>query len=186
MFHPKEPLTINYITLDCGWQFNGFQNKSDLQKSIKFWYCKEFTEVELENLHQNSLDYDNNQLVKANAKYLSGFEKFSTKTKVRELKKILVTTHKTSFNSCEGQAVLIEKNHIITNNSVIHDFVTPSIEYYQDEDFELSYSKNEVFKVLKKLNLFQEDVITIQKKETLEEVNFTYQEFLNVIPSDFI
>ncbi len=186
MFHPKEPLTINYITLDCGWQFNGFQNKSDLQKSIKFWYGKEFTEIELENLHQNLLDFDYNQLVTANVDASIDFGKFSTKTKVRELKKILITTDNISFNSYQGEAVLIEKNRIITNNSITYDFVIPSIEYYQDEDFELSYSKNEVFAVLKKLNLFQEDVITIQKKETLEEVNFTYQEFLNVIPSDFI
>jgi len=79
---------------------------------------------------------------------------------------------------------LIEGSRIISNNGHEFEFTLPLVEYYEDQNTSLGYSKNQTLKVLKHLNCLPHDIIICHKKQTLDKVRLTYREFVETIPSE--
>jgi len=180
----RTPIPINYSTLECGWQLNGFQNKSDLKKSYEFWNEKEITENQLRQLHSGLLDFENNLLIEIDNEIPKQFLNFQTKEKLRESKTISLTLEPNLFQEDENMILLIEENKIISNNGLEFNFTLPVVEFYEGQNTSMAYAKNQTIKILKHLNCLPHDIIVCHKKETLDKVTLTYQEFLQNVPSE--
>jgi len=180
----KTPIPVNQSTIDCGWQLNGFQSKPELRASFEFWNEKEITEKELLELHSALLDFDKNLLVEFEDEIPNHFLDYQTHERLREAKKINLTLDSNFFRKSEELTLLIEGSRIISNNGHEFEFTLPLVEYYEDQNTSLGYSKNQTLKVLKHLNCLPHDIIICHKKETLDKVRLTYREFVETIPSE--
>lgn len=179
----KAPIPTNHLTIDCGWQINGFQNTQELVESIKFWNKKIVEEGSLYTLMSQLRDFDNNLLVEDKTNLPECFESHGRDFKLREPRNFVFTTDQDYYNNSTGDVILIKTGTISINNFQ-HIFDIPTINYYGTSDFELSYSKNETLNFLKKLGALEHDIVTFQKKETLEKISIPYREFLNLVPSE--
>ena len=179
----RNPVPVNHLTLDCGWQLHGFQEKNEYAKSLEFWYDLKFDNYKLNELHSAQLDLDGNLLIEEEQDLPQEFNEFVSHQNLREGKEFLITLDRTLFETSEGAALLIEKNTITTNLGVVHNFTLPTNNFY-DTNSELDFSKNESLKVLKKLGCLGHDSILLQKEKTLEKVTLTYREFVDSIPSE--
>lgn len=184
MFELTHPVFVNYETIECGWQLNGFQSFKDLQDSVDFW--NKPTE-EYVNCYESFLelkDFNDELLLNQNTNVPEPFLKYQQEKIVGKPKTIHLTSDEAVFSNSNELTLLVSKGKIISNNNFEHTFQIPSINYYSVDDFEISYSKNETLRALDKLGTLEHDIITYTKKETLDEVSVTYQEFLKVIPSE--
>ena len=180
----RNPIPVNHLTLDCGWQLHGFQEKNEYAKSLEFWYDLKFDDNKLNELHSALLDLDGNLLIEEMQDLPQEFNKFVSHQNIREGKEYLITLDRSLFEISKSAALLIEKNIITTNLGIVHDFTLPISDFYETNS-ELEFSKNESLKVLKKLGCLGHDTILIQKEKTLEQVKLTYREFVESIPSEF-
>jgi hypothetical protein len=179
----KAPIPANHLTIDCGWQINGFQKTQDLVESIKFWKKSIVEESALINSMTQLKDFNNQTLVRCNTNLPQCFDSLAQNIKIREAKNLILTTDQDYYNNSTEDIILIDIGKIISNNFQ-HNFTIPTINYYESDNFALSYSKNETLKVLEKLGALEHDVITFHKKETLDKVSITYQEFSKFVPSE--
>lgn len=184
MFELVHPVFVNYETIECGWQLNGFQSIDDFQHSVNFWKKLNDEHVECYKSFLELKDFNNELLLKHNPNLPELFSEHQQEKIVREPKTILLTIDEEVFSQSNELALLVSKGKIISNNNFEHTFQIPSINYYAVDDFEISYSKNETLQALNKLGTFEDDIITYTKKETLDEVSVTYQEFSKVIPCE--
>lgn len=184
MLNPITPITINYSLIDCGWQLNGFQTLEDFKDATNFWSNKNVSVEEFFEIFSGLKDLNQELLLHYNPNLPNSFNEFQQKPVVRESKKLTITCNKEIFNQGKELTLLIEEGKIVSNNNFEHSFTVPSNNYYDVNDFEISYSKNETIKALQKLGILNHDIITFHKKETLDEVSLTYQEFLNFVPSE--
>jgi hypothetical protein len=179
----RSPIPINQLSVECGWQLNGFQNKYDFAQSLKFWHKLEIDETSLQEIHSNLIDFENNLLIEQEQNIPQEFCQFQTFEEVRDSRIIEITTDENAFITSETTALLIQNNNIQTNRNIVHKFSLPTNDYYQTNS-ELDFSLNESSKVLKLLRCLPHDLIILHKKETLDKVTITYREFVNSIPCE--
>lgn len=184
LLNPITPLTINYSLIDCGWHLNGFQCLEDFKEANNFWNNQNLSSDEIHVIFSGFRDLNQDMLLDYESNLPECFKYFEQKLALRNPKKITITCDKDLFNREEGFALLIETGKIISNDNFEHTFFIPLNNYYGVENFDISYSKNETIKVFQKLGCLSQDIITYHKKETLDEVSLTYQEFLNFVPSE--
>lgn len=180
----KTPIPVNRLTLDCGWELNGYQKKDDNVTSLEFWQGKKIDLKNFIRLHKEQKDFDNNPLITEKSGLPKVFVKHQTQETPREAKKIILTEDINLFENSSESILLIEKGKIRSNKNFDYNFVIPSTQYYDSVDFGEAYSKNETLKVLSLLGFLPHDIITYYKKETLDKVSITYREFVESIPSE--
>ena len=180
----KTPIPVNRLTLDCGWELNGYQKKDDNVTSLEFWQGKKIDLKNFIRLHKEQKDFDNNPLITEKSGLPKVFVKHQTQETPREAKKIILTEDINLFENSSESILLIEKGKIRSNENFDYNFVIPSTQYYDSVDFGEAYSKNETLKVLSLLGFLPHDIITYYKKETLDKVSITYREFVESIPSE--
>jgi hypothetical protein len=180
----KTPIPVNRLTLDCGWELNGYQKKDDNVASLEFWQGKKIDLKNFIRLHKEQKDFDNNPLITEKSGLPKVFVKHQTQEKARKAKKIILTEDINLFENSSESILLVEKGKIRSNENFNYNFVIPSTQYYDSVDFGEAYSKNETLKVLSLLGFLPHDIITYYKKETLDKVSITYREFVESIPSE--
>ena len=180
----KTPIPVNRLTLDCGWELNGYQKKDDNVASLEFWQGKKIDLKNFIRLHKEQKDFDNNPLITEKSGLPKVFVKHQTQEKARKAKKIILTEDINLFENSSESILLVEKGKIRSNENFDYNFVIPSTQYYDSVDFGEAYSKNETLKVLSLLGFLPHDIITYYKKETLDKVSITYREFVESIPSE--
>lgn len=180
----KTPIPVNHLTLDCGWELNGFQKKDDNIISLEFWQNKKIDLKTFIALHRNQRDFNDNILLSKKSGLPKSFLKHQVHVKPRKQKNILLTDSLHDFESSMGLTLLIEKGKIRSNKNFNYDFVIPTNQYYDSFDYEMSFSKNETLKVLSLIGFLPNDTISYQKKETKREVTITFQQFLKLVPSE--
>ena len=184
MLNLMSPVFVNHETLSCGWQFNGFQSAGDFEESQNFWGKANQSSEIYDELFLGLKDFDGNLLIEKSSNIPENLFKLQRQLTLREPKKFHLTTDERVFHENDDLTLLISQGKIISNQHFEHFFEIPTLNYYGVDDFVNSYSKNEVLKVLQKLGALKHDIITYQKKETLDKVSLTYQEFQNFVPSE--
>lgn len=178
------PIPVNTYTINCGWQLNGFQDEISLVQALNFWGEQKVSEEIVSQSKSNLTDFDGNLLLKQRSDLPEEFYELESQVEISKAKNVFITEDLDYFSSREGFKILVSVGKIIDSNDKIHVFEIPKVPTYLVENFELSYSKNELLKFLKSLNLLPHDSIVLHKKETLDETLLTYQEFLNFVPSE--
>jgi hypothetical protein len=179
----RSPIPVNQLTIDCGWQLNGFQNKAEYCKSLEFWNQIELNEGTLIDLHSNRMDLEGNLLMEQKQNIPTEFNNFETVQKVREPKLLQITTDSNVHKNSSVTSLLVQEGVIKTNCGITHQFIQPSQIFYE-KNHKLDYSKNETLKVLKNLGCLFHDNITLYNEKTLDKVTLTYQEFVKNIPCE--
>ena len=159
-FELKAPIPVNRLTIDCGWQLNGFQKKVEYFKSLEFWNELEVNEKNLIDIHSNRTDFDGNLLIEQKQNLPIEFSNFETFQSVREPKFIQITTDFEAHKNSSTTSLLIQEGIITTSEGVIHQFTQPSQIFYEI-NHRLDYSKNETMRVLKKMGILSHDIITL-------------------------
>jgi hypothetical protein len=171
---------------DCGFSFSCFESENNNLNSLKFWFPDFFMDIKTSDLVDYSSFKTNifpNQ--KKHKLILSDdcpypMEEFITEPKI---KKVLITTQ-SNFTHSEkyDRKIILSYEDLGFENQVIVN--KPTSTHYNSEEYYKDFLINESLVILKTLFLNSNDLIYLKTKtEGLPSV-FTYDFFINSVPSE--
>jgi hypothetical protein len=175
-----------------GFSILGFEDKELSLESLKYWYPEDFSNLsdDLFEGYINREECPNNNLKPHILKNVdsSSLSKFFKKNQSRlNIKKILLTFFYEKFE----QNVYDDIFYLTDNNIELDGVVTKRIEkpkkiYYKTNNYYLDFKINEVSKVLRDLNVHDEDEVHLKIKTVGDSTVFKYKDIKNNILSDII